>query len=94
MDNNKLMEEQKELQSKYEELDKKYQEVMQQKKSKNWDEWNKDDVVNAELSKNVAAEGINSQFLADLERNDLHRIGIIQFKDKKTVYNDIQELVN
>lgn len=106
MDNDKLKEDIKILQSKYDELEKKYQSAVQQ--SKSWDEWNGEDVVNwivgldeknygkyrAELSKNVLAEGIDGNCLADLERNDLHRIGISQFKDKKAVYNAIQELVN
>ena len=87
------------------EMEKKYQEAIQQ--SKHWSEWNSDDVVNwivgldeatygkyrGKLSTNVASEGINGECLKDLDKNDLHRLGIGQFKDKNAVLKAIKELV-
>ncbi len=39
-------------------------------------------------------EGIDGTCLKDLEKNDLHRLGITQFKDKRDIFNAIQEFIN
>ena len=46
------------------------------------------------LSVNLTAEGIDGLCLKNLDKTDLHRLGITQFKDKCDVYRSIQQLIN
>lgn len=38
-------------------------------------------------------EGIDGGCFGDLDKNDLHRLGISQFKDKRDIYNAIKDLM-
>ena len=45
------------------------------------------------LSKNLAMELIDGQCLYEFEKNDLHRLGIVGFKDKNDIFAAIQRLI-
>eukprot|EP01083_Nonionella_stella_P051619 137057_1 len=47
----------------------------------------------AELTKNIATENIDGQCLESLDKGDLHRLGVTDFKDKKDLLQRIKELV-
>merc|ERR1712130_222740 len=46
-----------------------------------------------ELSKNVRMENVDGACLSSLDKGDLHRLGITDFKDKKDLMLRIKELV-
>ena len=37
---------------------------------------------------------LNGSCLGDVEKNDLHRFGITGFKDKKDIFNCLQQLIH
>ena len=47
-----------------------------------------------DLIRNMKNEQFNGSYLEDVEKNDLHRLGITGFKDKKDIFNCLQELIN
>eukprot|EP01084_Bolivina_argentea_P051048 93903_1 len=45
------------------------------------------------LMRNMAKENIDGHCLDDLDKTDLHRLGITDFKDKRDIYQSIQQLI-
>jgi len=102
--NLKLSDEHNVLNIKYKELEQRLEHGSASKL--NYLTWNARDVCNwiialntrqyehykDELLKNMLAEGIDGHCMSDLERSDLHRLGVTQFKDKKDIYHSIQQL--
>merc|ERR1712192_111632 len=96
----KMRVEHRELQAKYHDLQSKYAQSNHQL-------WTSRDIaqwisgLNPGYSKyreallvNLNAEGIDGLCLKSLDKTDLHRLGITQFKDKCDVYRSIQQLIN
>ena len=100
----KMQDEHKELEMKYDDLKLKYDEMKQKHDYKTWDanmivEW----IVLMDISRygkykdvllrNMSKERIDGTCLKDLDKNDLHRLGVEQFKDKRDLYEEIRQLV-
>ena len=90
-------------------MDEKYEELLNAKnnESKEFESWDSDDVVKwimnldgrkykkyeNDLTKNIKTENIDGQCLESLDKGDLHRLGVTDFKDKKDLLQKIKELV-
>eukprot|EP01084_Bolivina_argentea_P254949 428717_1 len=99
---NSLKNQKNELQQKYNGLKKRKEKLLVYKA------WNSTEVINwiinidlkrynkyyNTLVNNIINEEIDGSCLCDLERNDMHRLGIIKFKDKRDILNEIQKLIN
>ena len=100
----KMQDDHKELEMKYNDLKIKYDEMKQKHDYKSWDanmivEW----IMWIDISRyvkykdilliNMNKERIDGTCLKDLDKNDLHRLGVEQFKDKRDLYEEIQQLV-
>ena len=100
----KLQNKYKELMMKYNKLETKYNEKVKQSDHTLWTttdiaKW----IVGLDQSRynkyydillqNMKNEGIDGFCLGYLDKTDLHKFGITQFKDKRDVYNNIQKLV-
>ena len=100
----KMQDDHKELEMKYNDLKIKYDEMKQKHDYKSWDanmivEW----IMWIDISRyvkykdilliNMNKERIDETCLKDLDKNDLHRLGVEQFKDKRDLYEEIQQLV-
>jgi len=48
----------------------------------------------ADLLANLKKEGIDGTCLGELDKHDLHRMGITRFKDKRDVFKALQQLIN
>mmetsp|Transcript_15190 Transcript_15190/g.23836 ORF Transcript_15190/g.23836 Transcript_15190/m.23836 type:complete len:555 (+) Transcript_15190:211-1875(+) len=97
------------LQIKYLALDEKYKHLLNSKsaETKEFESWDSHDVVKwimnldskkykryeDPLAKNIIAENIDGQCLESLDKGDLHRLGVTDFKDKKDLLQRIKELV-
>eukprot|EP01084_Bolivina_argentea_P051050 93906_1 len=69
--------------------------------------WQTEDVVNwiininkgkynkyfNDLMRNMVKENIDGDCLNDLDKTDLHRLGITDYKDKRDIYQSIQQLI-
>eukprot|EP00486_Rosalina_sp_Unknown_P014547 CAMPEP_0201579752 /NCGR_PEP_ID=MMETSP0190_2-20130828/27546_1 /ASSEMBLY_ACC=CAM_ASM_000263 /TAXON_ID=37353 /ORGANISM="Rosalina sp." /LENGTH=411 /DNA_ID=CAMNT_0048014641 /DNA_START=1138 /DNA_END=2374 /DNA_ORIENTATION=- len=97
------------LQIKYLALDEKYKRLLNSKdnETKEFENWGCDDVVKwimnldgrkykkyeNDLTKNIKTENIDGQCLESLDKGDLHRLGVTDFKDKKDLLQRIKDLV-
>ena len=101
---NQIQDENKELKLRCNELKSKCQGMT---RSKDYKLWDVEDVVDwiieldekyskykQDLISNLINEQIDGSCLSMLEVNDLHRLGITNFKDKKQVYQSIQQLIH
>jgi len=97
-----------ELQIKYLELDEKYQALLSGQKAEDsgWRSWGTAEVVSwlqqldggkfkkyeAALAANLAKENIDGKCLQQLDKGDLHRFGVTDFKDKTDLLHHVQAL--
>merc|ERR1712154_545356 len=97
------------LQIKYLKLDQKYKHLLNAKnaETKEYESWDTNDVIQwimnidnkkykkyqQDLVKNIKYENIDGQCLESLDKGDLHRLGVTDFKHKKDLLNKIKELV-
>eukprot|EP01084_Bolivina_argentea_P277260 473297_1 len=95
----------REYETKYNELEQKYNQQI--KNTEDYLSWNyqhiADWIVNINrkqyskyyetLTHGMKMEDIDGSCLQDLNKNDLHRLGVSSFKDKRDIYNAIQDLV-
>ena len=93
---NQTQDDYKILKIKYDELKSKYHDLWDVENIVNWmidfDE-DRHAKYRDDLIANMINEEIDGSCLSILQVNDLHRLGIINFKDKKQIYQSIQELV-
>merc|ERR1712176_1012288 len=97
----------REITTKYNELKVKYDKQQKKLLlDKNYTEWDCNDIVQwlcsiengrykkyeSKISMAIKDENITGQHLMDIDKNDLHRIGITDFGDKKSVLNHIKSL--
>jgi len=94
----------KKIQNDYWNLQKKYNE---QRETFGFLEWTTKDVANFivnidyrkychyydHLLENLLHEGVDGECLHNLDKDDLHRFGIVHFKDKQNILNKIKDLV-
>merc|ERR1712228_583149 len=92
------------LQEEHKELEMEYSDYVKNRDYKNWnaqdigywiisldkDRYSKYHDI---LKQNLSNEGINGYCLKDLDKTDLHRLGLHAFTDKRDVYNQLQILV-
>ena len=98
-----LQDDHKELKNKYNKIIKNKD---NNNKNNNYQLWNAHDITSwiiklneskyikykDDLLSNMTTEGIDGSSLKDLDINDLHRLGISGFKDKKYIFKKIQQL--
>lgn len=103
---NILQDDYEELEMKYNELESKCICNGGTKKNKDWKQWNAMDIVNwiinldqdryckytERLVESLMREEIDGSCLKDMDKNDLHRLGITAFKDKRDVFEELQVL--
>ena len=96
------------MEMKYNDLERKYQNAMRKCDEDDYKLWNVSDVVDwiirldfvrynkykQVLMQNMTAEQFDGSCLDDIEKNDLHRLGITGFKDKKDIFDRIQGLIS
>ena len=103
-----LQDDHKEMEIRYNDLQTKYDELESEcnKKKSDWRTWDAEDIVNwivklnpkryskyqEILSVNLVKEEIDGSCLSDMDKNDLHRLGINVFKDKRDLIDKLQKL--
>merc|ERR1712176_238521 len=99
-----LKNENMQLQKEYDELQQKY---VEQRDKFGYTEWSAQDIADwivsidkakyykyyQVLSDNLSKECIDRQCLYELDKNDLHRLGIVAFKDKNKIMMEIKKII-
>ena len=101
----RIKNEHQELEIKYNEMKSQYKRII---RSKDYNMWDVEDIVNwiidlnvenyskyeQDLIQNMINEEIDGSCLKFLEINDIHRLGVIGFKDKKEIFQHLQQLID